>query len=108
MKKILIINLGFLLAAVIANAHTVGANRPEIVLEGYGGVGLVFVADNNVFLCLDCLMQALGIPSADHKAAGKLVNNDDLTVFYDVVNVPLHYAVSLESLIYMVAEQRRR
>lgn len=34
MKKILIINLGLLLAAVIANAQTAGANRPEIVLEG--------------------------------------------------------------------------
>lgn len=34
MKKILIINLCLLLAAVIANAQTAGANRPETVLEG--------------------------------------------------------------------------
>jgi hypothetical protein len=34
MKKILIINLGLLLAAVIANAQTAGGNKTEIVLEG--------------------------------------------------------------------------
>ena len=47
-------------------------------------------------------MQALVITPAVHRSARKLVNNYNLAVFYNIVNITLHYAVSAYSLIYMM------
>ena len=41
----------------------------EVVLQGDGGEGLRGGFDLDAFLCLDCLVQAVGVASALHDAA---------------------------------------
>ncbi len=50
----------------------------EVVLEGDGGEGLIFLADVDAFFCLDGLVEAIGPAAAGHEAAGELVDDDDL------------------------------
>ena len=57
-----------------------------------------------MLLGLNGLMQALGVPTAEHQTAGELVHNDDLAVLDDVVHVPLHDAVGLDGLIDVVGD----
>ena len=64
-----------------------------------------FALNLNAFLCLDCLMQTFVEASAVHQTACKFVNNDNLAVLNNVVNVELHYAVSLDSLVNVVLER---
>ena len=61
----------------------------EVVLEGDGGEGLVFLADGDAFLGFDGLMEAVGPAAAGHEAAGELVDDDDFAVFDDVLDVAL-------------------
>src|SRR5690606_21620569 len=42
----------------------------EVVLQGDGGVGLCGVLNFDVFLCLDSLVQAVGVSSALHNTTG--------------------------------------
>ena len=53
--------------------------------------------DVHVLLGLDGLMQALGVPAAEHQTAGELIDDDDLAVLDDVVDVALHDAVGLDA-----------
>ena len=76
--------------------------KTEVVLEGDGGEGFALVLNVNVFFRLDRLMQTLAVTSAEHKSARKFVNNCDLTVLNNIVNVTLHYAMRLDSLVYVV------
>jgi hypothetical protein len=71
----------------------------EVILEGDGGQGLVFVFDAHPFLGLQGLMQTVGIAPARHEAAGELVHNDDLAVLDDVFVVPLEELVGFEALV---------
>ena len=43
----------------------------EVVLEGDGGEGLVFLADVDAFFGFDGLVQAIGPAAAGHEAAGE-------------------------------------
>ncbi len=79
--------------------------QAEIVLEGDGGKCFVLLLNVHMLLGLYGLMQTLGIAAAQHEAAGELIDDDDLPVLDNVVDIPLHDAVSLQSLIYMVAER---
>ena len=76
----------------------------EIILEGDGGQGLALPVDGDAFLGLDGLVEALGIPPAEHEAAGKLVHDDDLPLPDHIVHVPLHAAVGLDGLVDVVQE----
>jgi hypothetical protein len=76
----------------------------EVVLEGDGGQGLVFVFDADVFLGLQGLVQAVAVAPARHEAAGELVHDDDLALFDDVVHVALEHGVGLEGLVDMVQQ----
>ena len=49
----------------------------EVVLEGDGGEGLVFLADVDAFLGFDGLVQSVGPAAAGHQAAGEGVDDDD-------------------------------
>ncbi len=69
----------------------------EVVLEGDGSEGLVFLADGDAFLGFDGLVQAIGPAAAGHEAAGELVDDDDLAVLDDVFDVALVEAVGLDS-----------
>ena len=51
-------------------------------------------------------MQSVGITSAKHKASRKLVDDDYFAVADNVINVALHYTVSLYSLIDIVRKLR--
>ena len=57
----------------------------EIVLKGDRGQGLVFHLNQDRFLGLERLVQALGIAPPLHHAAGELVDDDDLVVLDDVI-----------------------
>ena len=80
------------------------AVQAEVILEGDGGQGLALPLDGDVLLGLDGLVQALGIPAAEHQAAGELVHDDDLAVLDHIVHVPLHGAVSLDGLVDVVGD----
>ena len=68
----------------------------EVVLEGDGGEGLVFLADLHAFLGFDGLVQAIGPAAAGHEAAGELVDDDDFAVLDDVLDVALVEGVGLD------------
>ena len=78
--------------------------QAEVVLEGDGGEGLVLPLDLHMLLGLDGLVQALGVPAAQHQAAGVLVHDDDLVVLHHIVDVPAHDAVGLDGLVDVVGE----
>ena len=81
------------------------AVQTEEILEGDGGKGLVFARDGNALLGLNRLMEALVVASAVHQTAGKLVDDDDLTVFDHVVDVLFHEAARLHGLVDMVRKR---
>ena len=76
----------------------------EVVLEGDGSQRLAFGGDLHALLGLDGLMQAFVVAAADHQTAGELVHDDDLTILDYIVDIPLHYAVGLDSLIDVVGK----
>ncbi len=78
--------------------------QTEVVLESDGGQGLVLAGHGHVLLGLDGLVQAVGIPPAEHQTAGVLVHDDNLAVLHDIVDVPLHHAVGLDGLVDVVGE----
>ena len=81
------------------------AVKAEIVLERDRGKRLVLLLDVDVLLGLDGLVQTLGVASAEHQAAGELVDDDDLAVLDDIVDVALHDAVGAQRLVDMVRER---
>ncbi len=76
--------------------------KAEIVLEGNRRHGLVFRLDGDVFLCFQCLVQAFGVASAFHHAAGELVDNHHLVVFDDVVFVTLKQLMRAQRLVHVM------
>ncbi len=50
-------------------------------------------------------MKTFVVAAAIHKATGELVHYNDLTVFYDIVNIPVHNAVSTDCLVEMVRKR---
>ena len=70
----------------------------EIVLEGDGRKGLVFLADADAFFCLDGLVESVGPAAAGHEAAGELVDDDDFSVFDDVFDIALVEVVGLDGV----------
>ena len=79
--------------------------QAEIILEGNGSQRLVLFLNINVFLGLNCLMQAFGVPAPEHQAARKLVHDDDLAVFDDIVDIALHDAVGTQRLVNVMAQR---
>ena len=77
---------------------------PEVVLEGNGGEGLVFLADRHAFFGFDRLVQAIRPAAAGHEAAGELVDDDDLAVLDDVLHVALVEVVRLDGDFDVVLE----
>ncbi len=68
----------------------------EIVLEGDGGEGLVFLADADAFLGFDGLVEAVGPAAPGHEAAGESVDDDDLAVLDHVVHIALVEGVGFD------------
>ncbi len=63
--------------------------QPEIILEGDGRDGLIFLADLHPFLGLDRLMQAVGPAPTLHGAAGELIDDDHFALAHDVLDIAL-------------------
>ena len=76
--------------------------KSEVVLERDCSKSFAFALNLYALFCLNRLMKSLVETSAVHKTTCKFVNDDNLAVLYNVVNVKLHNAVSLDSLIYVV------
>ena len=78
----------------------------EVVLEGDGGKGLVFLADLDAFLGFDGLVQAIGPAASRHQAAGERVDDDDfcLAVLDHVIDVALVERVRLDAGLDVVLE----
>ena len=81
------------------------AVKPEEILEGDGGKRFVLARDRNALLGLDCLMQTLVVSPTVHQTTRKLVDNDDLPVFDDVVDVLFHQPTRLHRLIDVVRKR---
>ena len=78
------------------------AVQAEVVLERDGGQRLALPLDGQVLLGFDGLMQTLGVPAAEHEAAGELVHDDHLAVLDHIVHVALHDAVGFDGLVDVV------
>ena len=85
------------------------AVEAEVVLEGDGRDGLVFLADPHAFLGLDRLVQAVRPAPARHRAAGELVDDDDVRAAHDVLDVLLVEDVRAQRRVQVVhqADARR-
>ena len=73
------------------------AVEAEVVLEGNGGQGLVFLADFHAFFGFHGLMQAFRPTAAGHQAAGEFVHNHDFAVLHHIVFVQVKQAVGAQS-----------
>ena len=61
----------------------------EIILESDRRQSPAFLLDPNAFFGFDRLVQAAGITPTEHQTSGKFINNNDFSVFNDVIAVPL-------------------
>ena len=76
--------------------------KAEIVLESDGSQGLVFRLNTHPFLRFNGLMQAIGLTPAFHHTAGKLINDDNLVVFDNIVNIANVHLMSTQRLVYVM------
>ena len=76
----------------------------EIVLEGDGGEGDVFLLDPDALSGLERLVEPVAVAAPGHEAPRELIDDDDLIVLDHVVHVPLEYRVGLEGLLHVVQE----
>ena len=76
--------------------------HPEIVLECDGRQSSVFGLDLNTFLGFNSLMKAFVIPSAEHKSPGEFVDNDNFSLFDDIIHIPFHDPIGLQRLVDVV------
>ena len=79
--------------------------KAEIVLEGDGGKRFAFVLNLNALFCLDGLVQAVVVSSAEHNTAGKFVNDKHLAVLNNIIYVLAHNADCLDCLVDMVKQR---
>ena len=49
-----------------------------------------------MLLCLNCLMQTIGVASAWHDTSCKLIDNKNLIVLYNVILITEHHIVCFE------------
>ena len=75
------------------------AVHSKVILIGYCRKGLILVLDLDVLLCLQSLVQALGIPSSYHKTAGELVDDEHLSILNHIVLIPGEQRICTERLL---------
>src|SRR5690554_568843 len=73
--------------------------HPEVILKGYGGIGLCSILHFYIFLRFYRLMQAVRIPAALHYPSSLLIHNLYFLINKDVFGVLLKHTVSLQQLI---------
>ena len=57
-----------------------------------------------MFLGFDGLMQSVAIASSEHHTTGKFIDDDYLTVSYDVIHVPLHHVTRFQCLQHVMVD----
>ena len=65
----------------------------EEVLESDGCKSFALSFNLNMLFRLDRLMKTIGITAAWHDTSGKLINNKDLVIFYNVILIFVHQVV---------------
>ena len=78
----------------------------EKVLIGYRCTRSVLVFNLNAFLCFKCLVQAVRIPPAYHKASREVINNNDLSVLNNIIFINGKQCVGSECLFDIVVYLR--
>ena len=68
----------------------------EVVLKRDGRKGLGLGTNQNAFFGFDCLVQTVAVSSSEHQAACEFVNDDDFTVFNDIVDITFHNRFCLQ------------
>ncbi len=76
--------------------------HPEVVLKRDSCKRLILPAYLYTFFGFNRLVKTVRVPSPKHKSPGEFVNNDNFSVFHDVMNVPLEKMVGFERLNYLV------
>ncbi len=61
--------------------------KTEIVLNGDLRVSPAFFFYQNSFFGFDCLVQTAIISAAVHKSASKLINDNNFSIFYNIVPI---------------------
>ena len=74
----------------------------EEVLECNSCKSLILSINLNAFLCLQCLMETIAESTSRHYTASKLINNQDLIIFYNIVLISMHQSMCTNSLKHAV------
>ena len=67
------------------------------ILEGNGCKRSRLSLYLHMFLRFNRLMQSVRIPSSVHNTAGKLIDNQNLIILYDIIHIPLHKVICPKS-----------
>ena len=78
----------------------------EIILERNGRQCLVFLLNLDAFLCLDRLVQTVGVPTSGHQTSRKGIDDHDALVIDNIVHIAHHASVRADCLIDMVGDGR--
>lgn len=70
--------------------------QTEIILQSDSCQSLVFLTNQYMLFCFQCLMKALGITATFHDTAGEFINDLDLTVYHYVVNIAMEQELGLQ------------
>ena len=80
--------------------------KTEIILEGGGRQGLVFLLDIQPFFRLDGLMNTFGPATPRHGTAGVFIHDHDLVVLNNVIPIDMEQGMGFQRRMHMV-EQRQ-
>ena len=72
--------------------------KPEIVLESDGRQGLRLFPDPDPFFGFNGLMQAVAVAPPHHQTPRKFIHNDDLSIFYDIIDIPAEKMMGFQRL----------
>jgi len=78
--------------------------HPEVVLKGDRGESLVLPLYLDVFLRFEGLVEPFAVTPAGHKPARELIDDDNLTVLYDVIDVAGEELMCLQGLVDVMEE----
>jgi hypothetical protein len=67
----------------------------KIILKGDRGQGLVLIFNPNILLSFHRLMESIAPSPARHEPSGEFIDNDHLTLFNHIINIPFEKGVSL-------------
>ena len=78
----------------------------EIILECNGRQRLVFWLNLHAFFRLDGLVKPVRPAASVHHTTGKFVDDDNFTLFHNVINVAFEHHIGFERLVQMMHNQR--